>query len=184
MTEEQRARLENQTQEVSGQELERVARAVPRAAWWRKLWLSYIDSLLRSRLCQSRTLAPATTKTSNHSLKSEDQPWLVWLSGLSAGLWTKGWGFDSQWGHMPGLQARSPVGDTWETIIHWCFSPSLCPSVPFCLKTNKQTKEWRSQAGTSSWLSLGHLPTSWLPGRGHVASFDFCRPSRWRISPK
>ena len=28
-------------------------------------------------------------------------------------------------GHMPGLQARSPVGGAWEATTHWCFSPSL-----------------------------------------------------------
>ena len=37
-------------------------------------------------------------------------PWLVWLSGLSAGCELKGCWFDSQSGHMPGLWARSPVG--------------------------------------------------------------------------
>ena len=35
--------------------------------------------------------------------------------------------FDSQSGHMPGLQTRSPVGDSWEGTTHWCFSPSLSP---------------------------------------------------------
>ena len=34
--------------------------------------------------------------------------WLVWLSGLSTGLQTKGRWFDSQSGNTPGLQARSP----------------------------------------------------------------------------
>ena len=33
--------------------------------------------------------------------KKEILPWLVWLSGLSAGLRTKGCWFDSQSGHMP-----------------------------------------------------------------------------------
>ena len=33
---------------------------------------------------------------------------LVWLSGLGAGLQTKGCHFDSRLGHMPGLQARFP----------------------------------------------------------------------------
>ena len=33
--------------------------------------------------------------------------------------------FDSQSGHMPGLQARSPVGGMQETTTHWCFSPSF-----------------------------------------------------------
>ena len=37
--------------------------------------------------------------------------------------------FDSQSGHMLGLQARSPVGGAQETATHWCFSPSLYPSL-------------------------------------------------------
>ena len=44
--------------------------------------------------------------------------------------------FDSQSGHVPGLQARSPVGTTWEVTTHCCFSPSLSPSLPLCLKIN------------------------------------------------
>ena len=50
-------------------------------------------------------------------------PWLVWLSGLSAGLQTIGLLVDSQSGHMPGLQTRSPVGGMWEATTHWCFFP-------------------------------------------------------------
>ena len=42
----------------------------------------------------------------------------------------KGRWFDSQSGHMPGLQARSPVGGTKEATTHWCFSPSLSPPFP------------------------------------------------------
>ena len=42
-------------------------------------------------------------------LKKIKQPWLVWLSGLSAGLQTKGCWFDPQSGNGPRLQARSPV---------------------------------------------------------------------------
>ena len=40
-------------------------------------------------------------------------PWLVWLSGLSASLQTKGSPvrFPLQVGQIPGLWARSPVGD-------------------------------------------------------------------------
>ena len=45
------------------------------------------------------------------------------------GLW-----FNSQSGHMPGLRARSPVRSTQEGTTHWCFSPSLSPSLPLCLK--------------------------------------------------
>ena len=45
----------------------------------------------------------------------------------------KGCWFDSQLGHMPGLQTRSPVGDTWGATTHWCFSPSPSPSLPLSL---------------------------------------------------
>ena len=56
---------------------------------------------------------------------NEIQLWPVWLSGLSAGLRTKG------------LQARSPVGGVQEATTHWCFFPSLSPSLPLSLKINK-----------------------------------------------
>ena len=52
----------------------------------------------------------------------------------------KGHWFDSQSGHRPGSRARSPVEDTWKAITHWCFSPSLSPSLPFSLKINKTFK--------------------------------------------
>ena len=45
--------------------------------------------------------------------------------------------FDSQSGHVPGLQARSPVGGVWETTTPWCFSCSLSPSLPLSLKISK-----------------------------------------------
>ena len=42
---------------------------------------------------------------------------------------TKGCWFDSQSGHMPGLQSRSPVEGTEEATTHWCFpSPFSLPS--------------------------------------------------------
>ena len=41
----------------------------------------------------------------------------------------KGHWINSQSGRMPVLQARSPVGDVQEAT-HWCFSPSLSPSLP------------------------------------------------------
>ena len=37
---------------------------------------------------------------------------------------------------MPGLQARSPVQGMQEATTHWCFSPSLSPSLPLS-KINK-----------------------------------------------
>ena len=47
----------------------------------------------------------------------------------------KGRQFNSQSGHMPGLQARSPGGGVREATTHWCFFPSLSPSLP--LSKNK-----------------------------------------------
>ena len=48
----------------------------------------------------------------------------------------KGHWFDSQSGHVPGLQAGSLVGGVWEATDR-CFSPSLPPSLPLSLKINK-----------------------------------------------
>ena len=46
-----------------------------------------------------------------HTCMKTSQPWLVWLSGLSVDLRTKGLQVQIPGlGHMPGLQARSPVG--------------------------------------------------------------------------
>ena len=49
----------------------------------------------------------------------------------------KGHQFDSQSGHMPVLQAWSPVEGAQEATTHWCFFPSLSPSLPLSLKINK-----------------------------------------------
>ena len=46
------------------------------------------------------------------------QPWLVWLGRLSVGLRNKASPVDSQSGHMPGLQVRSPVGGAQEANTH------------------------------------------------------------------
>ena len=53
----------------------------------------------------------------------------------------KGHWFDAQSGHMPGLWARSPVMGVWEAATQWCFSPSLSPSLLFCLEINKIFKK-------------------------------------------
>ena len=62
--------------------------------------------------------------------KSWLQPWLVWLSGLSAGCEPRGRRFNSQLGHMPGFWARSTVVGAREATTHRCFFPCLCPSLP------------------------------------------------------
>ena len=77
------------------------------------------------------------------SLWSETSPgWCGSVNWVRAceprSCWFNSWGcwFDSQSGHMPGLQARFPVGDAWEATTHWCFSPSL-PFSLFSLKIKR-----------------------------------------------
>ena len=69
-------------------------------------------------------------------LKIAMRAWLVWLSGLSAGLQTKHSTvqFPVRGYAWVAGQVRSPVGGAWEATTHWCFSPSLCPSLLLCLK--------------------------------------------------
>ena len=72
-----------------------------------------------------------------HIRNSNKMPWLVWLSGLSPGQWTKGslvqfpvradaWAV----GQVP---SKGPMRGN-HTI---CFSPSLSPSLPLFLKINE-----------------------------------------------
>ena len=65
------------------------------------------------------------------------------ISLAGVGQWTEHWApayepnghrFVSQSGHRPGLWARFPVRGAWEATTHWCFSHSLCPSLPLCLR--------------------------------------------------
>ena len=53
----------------------------------------------------------------------------------------KGSWFKSQSEHMPGSQARSPVGGAWEATTHWCFSPSLSPLLPLSIKRKKEKEK-------------------------------------------
>ena len=64
-------------------------------------------------------------------------PWLVWLSGLSTGLQTKGSPFRFPVRAHPSCRPRSPVRGTQEATTLWCFSPSLSPFLSLCLKINK-----------------------------------------------
>ena len=53
---------------------------------------------------------------------------------------TKGHRFHPQSGHMPGLRVQSLAQNTYErqpinvSLAHWCFSPSLSPSLALSLK--------------------------------------------------
>ena len=64
-----------------------------------------------------------------------------WVACEPMGHW-----FDSKSGHMPGLQARSPVGGAQEASTHWCFSPFLSPSNPLSLKLID--KIWKKEKKT------------------------------------
>ena len=68
-----------------------------------------------------------------HFLKLQYSPQLVWLSGLSAGLQNKGWPIWFPVRTHAWVAGQVPSrGRTRET--HWCFSPSLSPSLPVSLK--------------------------------------------------
>ena len=71
----------------------------------------------------------------NDFFKGKNPGWcgsVVWaLACEPKGCW-----FDSQSGHIPGLQLRSPTRGTWEATTHRCFSPSFFPSFPLS-KINK-----------------------------------------------
>ena len=87
--------------------------------------------------------------------KSSSRKWLEWLIlGIGQELYrmSPGWGgsvywvracepksrwFNSQSGHMPGLQARSQMRNAQEATTHWCFSSALSPALPLSLKINK-----------------------------------------------
>ena len=63
--------------------------------------------------------------------------WLVWLSELSMGLWTKVLPVWFPVRAHAWVAARSPVGGMREATTHWHFSSSLSPSLPLCPKINK-----------------------------------------------
>ena len=69
------------------------------------------------------------------SFKMEILPWLVWLSELSAGLWTTGSLVRFPIRILAWVVGQVPSRGRWEATTHWCFSPSLSPSFP--LSNNK-----------------------------------------------
>ena len=67
-----------------------------------------------TRLAESPPLPHRVSRTLFK--EREEEPRLLWLRGLSAGLRAKG--FDSQSGHRPGSSARFPVGGVPEATTH------------------------------------------------------------------
>ena len=88
----------------------------------------------------------------------------------------KGCQFDSQSGHMLGLQARSTGGGVWQATTHWYFSPSFyLPSpVPKDKKIKSLEKLNHALAGVAQWIERG-LQTKGLPVLFPV------RPHAWVI---
>ena len=71
--------------------------------------------------------------------------WLLWLSGCSAGLQTKGRRLDSPSEHMPGFWTRSPVG-ACERQPH--MDVSVPPSLSLCLSPSSPPKTERKRNNT------------------------------------
>ena len=101
----------------------------------------------------------------------------VWCSsvGWASSHKPKGHWFNSQSGHMPRFQARSPAWGVREAtdwcISHWCFSPSLPPPLSKS-KRNKIFKKKERESGPAG-CSVGVLlHTSKIAGSnpwsGHV----------------
>ena len=96
-----------------------------------------------TNLCFSHTLIFLSSLSAFIPLSKNNSPgWCGSVDWVPA-CEPKGHQFDSQSGHMPGLQARSPVGSTREATTHWCFFTSLSPSLPLYLKINKVLKKIR-----------------------------------------
>ena len=68
--------------------------------------------------------------------------WLGWLSGLSLQIKERVIGLIPSQGTCLGCRPGSLV---WlqEATTHWCFSPSLSPSLPLCLKI--KIKSWKKK---------------------------------------
>ena len=100
----------------------------------------------------------------------------------------KGHCLSSPWGHMPGLWDRSPARGAWKAATHWCFSPSLAPSLPLCLKINKISKTKKQclnlvfQADHLYWVSLFMSPLlpHWAQGLCLRAGFLTFKKFVWR----
>ena len=136
-------------------EIPRVSNPPAKGRWSGKLNLDELEHVVSPGLPHSTTASCVQEPV----CKSGATQWVNWLiSGKRSKLdsvfkeWSQGPGwcgsvdwvpacearghwFDSQSGHVPGLQARSPVGGAWEATTHGCFFPSF--SLPSPLSKNK-----------------------------------------------
>ena len=85
--------------------------------------------------------------------------------------------FSSQWGDIPGLWARFPVGGMWEATTHWCFSPSL----PLSLKINEWSLLKNQNQNCAYWTDAGGMVTSDLL---HLVICPFSSQFWPRIHPR
>ena len=91
------------------------------------------------------------------------QPWLVWLSGLSASLRIKGSLVQFPSRAHAWVASQVPSRGCMRGNHTWCFSPSLSPSPPFCLKIHRQKENDASQVCVPSDFCHHHPRTdSWL----------------------
>ena len=102
---------------------------IARSSLWKKriycgcnLWplmaLTFDGFSLSDSVSLTRHISGKNDTAKRKKEKKEKPPWLVWQSGLSMACKPKGHQFNSQLGHMPGLQARSPVGGVCERQPH------------------------------------------------------------------
>ena len=61
-------------------------------------------------------------------------PWLMWLSGLSTILQTEGWKVPFPVGAHAWVAGQVPGWGHVRGTTHCCFSPSISPYLPLCLK--------------------------------------------------
>ena len=66
--------------------------------------------------------------------KEANHPWRCGSAGWSAVLYTKGCGFNSRLGHIPGLQVRSRLRHMQEPVDVPSFPPSLSGISKYILK--------------------------------------------------
>ena len=84
-----------------------------------KVHSNQIETLIENNQCSTMWEVAGILKISKSALAGVAQQ--NWVPACES----RGHQFDSQSGHVPRLQARSQVGDTWEATTHWCFTPSF-----------------------------------------------------------